>query len=112
VSRDAALLLRDIEDACEDVAQIVAGIDYEAFANSIEKVAAVERKAFVIGGAAARLPDEVRDRSATVPWRLIIGMRNILAHAYWRVDRKVLWDAATRSIPALLVEVRELLKDR
>ena len=59
MSRDAGLLLHDIGDACEDIAGIVAGVDFDAFAASVEKVAAIERKVFVIGEAAARLPAEV-----------------------------------------------------
>ena len=53
MSRDARLLLQDIEDACGEVAAIVSGVDYDAFAGSIEKVAAIERKLFVIGEACA-----------------------------------------------------------
>ncbi len=110
MSRDRRLLLQDIEEACQDVATIVDRVDYEAFAASVEKVAAVERKVFVIGEAAARLPEEVRDEAPDVPWHLITGMRNILAHAYWQIDRRVLWDAATRSVPSLLGEIRRLLR--
>lgn len=110
MSRDRRLLLQDIEEACEDIAAIVAGVDYDVFAASVEKVAAVERKVFVLGEAAARLPTDVRDGAPEIPWRLIIGMRNILAHAYWQIDRHALWDAATRSVPSLLVEIRRLLR--
>ena len=109
MSRDARLLLQDMVEACEDVGQIAAGVDFEAFSGSVEKVAAIERKIFVIGEAAARLPEAMRDENGGIPWRLIIGMRNILGHAYWQVDRKVLWDAATRSVPTLLGELRAML---
>ena len=110
MSRDARLLLQDIEDACGEVAAIVSGVDYDAFAGSIEKVAAIERKLFVIGEACARLPESFREAQSHIEWRPIIGMRNVLAHAYWRVDRKVLWDAATRSVPELVSHVRALLQ--
>lgn len=109
MSRDAGLLLQDIQEACEDIQTIIAGVEFAAFAASVEKVAAVERKIFVIGEAATRLPAAVRDDNPRVPWRLIIGMRNILAHAYWQIDRRVLWDAATRSVPDLASLVREIL---
>lgn len=109
MSRDPRLLLADIVEACDDVAAIVAGIAFQEFTASVEKVAAIERKIFVIGEGAARLPEEFRDQHEHVPWPLIIGMRNILAHAYWQIDRTVLWNAATQAVPALLTEVRRIL---
>ena len=48
---------------------------------------------------ATAIPDLVR----------IIGMRNVLAHAYAVVDDRVVWEAATGRVPALVVIVEELL---
>ena len=40
----------------------------------------------IVGEAAGRLSEELRDRSQSIPWALIIGMRNRLVHAYFEVD--------------------------
>jgi uncharacterized protein with HEPN domain len=40
-----------------------------------------------------------------VPFRSIIGMRNILAHDYGRVDPKELWATVHESLPVLLAEL-------
>jgi uncharacterized protein with HEPN domain len=39
----------------------------------------------VIGEAARLVSDETRRRAADIPWTLITGMRNVLAHAYGTV---------------------------
>jgi len=44
-----------------------------------------------------------------VPWKDIIGMRNILAHQYDKVDSEVVWDVVHRDIPELLDLLRSLL---
>jgi uncharacterized protein with HEPN domain len=51
----------------------------------------VERQLFIIGEAAARLPDEWKQRRPDVPWRKIAGVRNVLAHGYRVIDAEELW---------------------
>jgi uncharacterized protein with HEPN domain len=83
----------------------------EAFAANDEKRAAVERQVFVIGEAAARLPDEWKQGRPEVPWRKIVGPRNLLAHGYWTIDVEELWDIARNKVPQLVAELRPLLAD-
>jgi uncharacterized protein with HEPN domain len=68
----------DIVAVGEAVLRYIADVSFDAFAANDEKRPAVERQVFVIGEAAARLPDEWRQWCPTVPWRKIIGLRNLL----------------------------------
>lgn len=36
------------------------------------------------------------------------GLRDVLIHAYDRIDDRQVWDIATASVPPVLVYVREL----
>ena len=60
----------------------------------------------VIGEAAAHLRDEFRRAHPEIPWRDVIGMRNILVHAYERVAPDILWRVATERLGQLLDVVR------
>jgi len=44
-----------------------------------------------------------------VPWRKIIGLRNLLAHGYWSIDAEELWDIARNKVPEFITELRPLL---
>ena len=63
----------------------------------------------IVGEAARALPEDVRALAPEIPWSKIIGMRNILVHGYFEIDTEIVWDAATRDIPALKVSVERLL---
>jgi len=55
------------------------------------------------------IPQEVRALAPDVPWQKIIGMRNVLVHGYFAIDTDIVWDAATRDIPALKPSIEQLL---
>ena len=64
----------------------------------------------IIGEAARALPEDVRGLATEIPWSNIIGMRNILVHGYFDIDTDIVWDAATRDVPASKPAVERLLK--
>jgi uncharacterized protein with HEPN domain len=109
VSRDALLYVADIVAAGDAILRYIEGVSFAAFAANDEKRAAVERQVFIVGEAAARLPDAWKQRCPAVPWRKIIGLRNVLAHGYWMIDAEELWDVAHNKVPEFLAELRPLL---
>ena len=109
MSRDAQLYVADVVAAGEAILRYIEGVTFEAFSANDEKRAAVERQLFVIGEAAARLPEEWRQRCPDVPWRRIVGLRNLLAHGYWIIDSEELWDVARNKVPEFLAALRPLI---
>ena len=108
MSRDWHLLVEDILEAARRAVAFVDGVEYQAFLPNLEKIAAVERQIFIVGEAAAQLPESVRRLAPAVPWRGIIGMRNVLAHGYWKSDEETLWDTARNELPLLILELERL----
>ena len=47
----------------------------------------------IIGEASRSLSQSTRDLDPTIPWKQIIGMRNILTHAYFEIDLDLVWTA-------------------
>jgi uncharacterized protein with HEPN domain len=65
----------------------------------------------IIGEAAARLSEKMRLQHAEMPWNKIIGMRNILVHDYFAIDKQIIWEAVVRDLPLLKDKVELLLKE-
>lgn len=107
--REPRLFLAEMMDACERVIQFVDGVDMARFIANVEKRSAVERQLFIIGEAANQIPIEVQQLYPEVPWRPIIGLRNMLAHGYWGLDASLVWDTAHNKVPLLLAQVRAIL---
>ena len=106
MSRDQLLYVADMVSAGEAVLRYTDGVAFEVFVSNDEKRAAVERQLFVIGEAAARMAPEWKDARPAVPWRQIVGLRNLLAHGYWVIDAEELWDVARNKVPEFLAVLR------
>ncbi len=79
--RRERLYLGDILEAADAIAQFVAGLTERSFLESDLVRSAVVQKLTIIGEAAAKLPVELKQRHAEVPWADVIAFRNILVHA-------------------------------
>jgi len=44
-----------------------------------------------------------------LPWRELAAMHNRIIHAYWDVNRDIVWKAATEEVPDLLPKLQALL---
>jgi uncharacterized protein with HEPN domain len=71
---------------------------------------ALVRAIEVIGEAAGRISETAQIMAPDVPWPLIISMRNRLIHAYFDVDRDILWKTATTELPDLLPRLKSLIE--
>jgi uncharacterized protein with HEPN domain len=56
----------------------------------------------IVGEAASRASEELRESYPAVPWADIVGMRHRLVHDYLRVRIDILWQTATEDIPPLV----------
>jgi len=103
------LYLNDIIEAADHIAGFIAGADFEAFQKSEMLRSAVVQKLAIIGEAAARLSEGLKNRHPQVLWPQIVAFRNILVHAYFGIDWGEVWRAARNRCPVLREQVAGIL---
>ena len=59
--------------------------------------------------AANQLSGKLKKSHPEIPWRGIIGMRNVLVHQYFGLDLDEIWDTACTDLPLLRAKIQELL---
>lgn len=106
--RDPAYLW-DMLDAARSGMAVIEGVDFESFARDTIRKLALERAVEIVGEAARRVSQETRIAHPEIPWRLIVGQRNILAHEYGHIDHAQLYRTATEDLPKLVEMLDKLL---
>ena len=106
--------LLHIRQHCTDVSEFIRrfGEDYDTFENDRVFFNAVAMSILQIGELSGGLSAEFRNSTAAeMPWAMIRGMRNLLAHAYGEIDAVMLWDTARNDIPKVLEFCERYLQD-
>ena len=109
--RSYTLLLEDIRTACEECFTFVEEMTFEEFRLDRRTRLAVVKEIEIIGEAAEKIPDQIRDRAPEVPWSAIIGMRNLLTHEYFQVNCETVWNTVQRELQPLQEAVTALLNE-
>jgi len=101
----------DILDAVDKIEIFTEDMSYEQFCGDDKTVYAVTRALEVIGEATKCIPREVRDKYAALPWIEMAGMRDKLIHAYFGINRAIIWTTVQNDIPPLRSAVQSLRDD-
>jgi uncharacterized protein with HEPN domain len=107
--RDEQSLLRDMLQHARLAVQIAEGRSYDDLLRDRLFRAACERFVEIVGEAARNMPMESRGKYPGIPWVEIIATRNVLAHAYLKVDLTIIWTVLERDLPALIPILESLV---
>jgi uncharacterized protein with HEPN domain len=106
--RDDREKLLDILEACERIERYTI-FGRDRFENDELVQTWYIQNLQVIGEASRSLSQETRDRNPNIPWKQIIGMRNVLAHTYFNIDFDAVWSAVYGNVPNLKAQIKRLL---
>ena len=108
MQRDDSLLL-DMLQSAKQIREYTSGLQEPDFLNSRRDQDAVLLQCTVLGEMAKRLSLEFRNAHPEIPWRKIMGFRNVVVHDYFQVDVHRVWKIASRDIPGLIKTLEPLV---
>lgn len=93
-------------DAAEAAMRFVEGRDRADLDREQVLLFALVRAIEIIGEAATKVSPSTRTALPAIPWSLIVAMRHRLVHAYFDINRDVLWTTVTEELPTLTRDLR------
>lgn len=103
--------LKDILDAIDHIQDYTSELSFEDFTGENITIDAVLRNLEVIGEAASQVPAEIKEKYKNTPWRDIQDFRIVVAHHYWKVNQKMVWDIVENKLEPLKKQVEIILKE-
>ncbi len=107
--RDLRDYVVDILNAIIEVEEFTRGMDFERFLTDKKTINAVIRSLEVMGEAAKRIPEDVRQEYPDIPWKQMAGMRDKLIHEYSGMDLDIVWTAVKEELPPIKPLIEKVL---
>lgn len=104
------LYLKDIQRAIEDIEKSVKEIDISTFSKSRDTIDSNAMRIQIIGESLKNLPlnnwGNFRQDAKS-----FIDFRNIISHAYFKINPHILWDIIKNKIPILKKQIGIIIKE-
>jgi uncharacterized protein with HEPN domain len=101
--------LYHVLDAIAEIDIYLHNVTYDQFLINSEKRFATIKQIEIIGEACNALSDELKSINTSIPWKAIVGFRNISIHEYFGVDLKLVWEIAKNDFPDLKLQMQTIL---
>lgn len=85
------------------------GLSYEEFSDDLRTTYAVIRCLEIISEASRRLPEALKARHPSIPWKNMAGAGNVYRHDYEDVAASFVWVVLQDHLPSLLIVVEQEL---
>jgi uncharacterized protein with HEPN domain len=102
----------DMLQAAGEARDLCKGLTFEKLERDRRTLLALERVMELLGEAARRVSGDFQRAHPEIPWRKVIGLRNVLAHEYGSIDHRRLYLAASEDTRALARDLKRLLPPR
>lgn len=103
--------LCDIVDSAEKILEYLDGMEKDRFELDTQRQDAVIRRFEIIGEASRSLGEKFRAEYEQIPWKRMVGLRNILIHEYDEVELEEVWKIyESGELQGLIEEVEKIVE--
>jgi uncharacterized protein with HEPN domain len=108
LKRSYNLFVEDILESMDKIENYIRDLYYDDFIENHMVIDAVLRNLEIIGEAANNIPHDLRNKFLNIPWKKMIGLRNIVAHGYFGIDLTIVWEIVTKNLPETKQDIIEM----
>ncbi len=108
MSRNLKLYLVDILNSIDNIQSDTTNISYEEFVQDRRTKDAVILNLLIIGEATKQIPQDIRDQHPEIQWKQIAGMRDMIAHAYFSINNKIVWNIIENDLDFLKTCIKNI----
>lgn len=109
--KDPLIFVRHILESIERIEKCLTGVSEDMFLKDQDVQDIVVHRLEIIGEAARNISEDFKRQHPDVPWKKIIGTRNILIHEYFGIDPSLIWGIMQRHLPELKAALERILKE-
>lgn len=111
MSKSAIEFLRHIFEETQFIIVNSGGISKEDLLDDEVLKRAIVRSLEIIGEAAKKVDEDIRNKYSSVAWSSMAKMRDKLIHHYFGVDYDIVMDVVMNKIPELHYQIQQILEE-
>ena len=108
--RNFLLYLDDMLTSMHQIQKYTKGMDFAEFKSSRITVDAVIRNFEIIGEATKNIPDIIKEKYPSLPWKQMYGLRNYLTHEYFGIDYENIWQIITTDLSNNIDDLTDIIE--
>lgn len=105
------LYINDILRAIKDIYETTKAKNFDMFSKDKNLVDATAMRIQIIGESVKKLPSKFKKKKKNIKWVYLENLRNLISHAYFKVDPKLLWNIVKKEIPPLRKVILKMKKE-
>ena len=104
------LYINDIIRAIILIERTTKNKTFNQFKRNINLIDATAMRLQIIGESTKNIPSKIKSKIKNIKWSNFDEIRNLISHAYFKVNSKILWDIIKIELPPLKRELNKLKK--
>jgi len=112
MKKDITIFLKHILESIDLIEEYIKDKKKTEFLKLKQLQDSVIRRIEIIGEAVKNIPDDFKETYPKIPWKQIVGMRDILIHQYFGIDLNLTWEVVEKDLPELkkhIINIKEEL---